>query len=456
MKRNVLFSILIGTLLLTGCNKPAGELVGVGNRGNFREANPYGMVFIKGGSFLMGANDQSAIGAINDKSIHVTVDAFWMDQTEITNDEYKQFVNWVRDSIILRSLVMAGRDEFRLKLKNQEELPPETAPLNWKAKIPWKTQDEEIKDVLNAFYYEDINSFSGTKQINPTRFRYRYEWINYDQAALATNKYDVNTGAYPKNAKVRVDTSFVDESGVIHHQTIERPLRTRKDLISTKIVNIYPDTIMWIRDFQYAYNEPKMKMYFSHPGFANYPVVGVTWEQAQAFCQWRTHIYNGTNKISAQDYRLPTEAEWEYAARGGRQMALYPWGGNYVRDKRGCFMANFKPMRGSYNDDTGTTTMKVGSFLPNDFGLYDMAGNVAEWTSSAFNVSSSNIVYDINPNFQFNAKNSDPQVLKRKVVKGGSWKDIAYYLQCGARTYEYQNESRPYIGFRCVRSYNGE
>jgi formylglycine-generating enzyme required for sulfatase activity len=85
-----------------------------------------------------------------------------------------------------------------------------------------------------------------------------------------------------------------------------------------------------------------------------------------------------------------------------------------------------------------------------------MAGNVAEVTSSAFNVSSSNIVYDINPNFQFNAKNSDPQVLKRKVVKGGSWKEIAYYLQCGARTYEYQNESRPYIGFRCVRSYNGE
>jgi hypothetical protein len=76
MKRNVLISILFGSLFLAGCNKPAGELVGVGNRGNFREANPYGMVFIKGGSFLMGANDQSAIGAINDKSIHVTVDAF--------------------------------------------------------------------------------------------------------------------------------------------------------------------------------------------------------------------------------------------------------------------------------------------------------------------------------------------------------------------------------------------
>lgn len=119
-------------------------------------------------------------------------------------------------------------------------------------------------------------------------------------------------------------------------------------------------------------------------------------------------------------------------------------------------MANFKPMRGSYTDDMGATTMKVASYPPNDFGLFDMAGNVAEWTSSAYNESSSLVVSDMNPNFQYNAKNDDPDVLKRKVIKGGSWKDIAYYLQCGVKTYEYQNESRPYIGFRCVRSYNGE
>ncbi len=458
MKKFLSFIIVscIGSLLFIGCNKPAGELVGIGTKGTFHEANPYGMVLIKKGTFLMGANDQSAIGAINDKSIQVTVDAFWMDQTEITNDEYKQFVNWVRDSIALRSLVMAGRDEFRLKLKNQEDLPPEIAPLNWKVKIPWNSKDEEITDILNSFYYEIENELSTKKQINPDKLKYKYGWVNYDQAALAKNKYDVNTGAYPAEAKVRVDTSFVDENGVIHHQTIERKLKTRRDLISTKIVNIYPDTIMWIRDFQYAYNDPKMQMYFSHPGFAQYPVVGVTWEQAQAFCHWRTHLFNSKSKVGSQDYRLPTEAEWEYAARGGQPMALYPWGGNYVRDKRGCFMANFKPMRGNYTEDTGTTTMKVGSFLPNDFGLYDMAGNVAEWTSTAYNVSSNNLVYDINPSFQYNAKNSDPDVLKRKVVKGGSWKDIAYYLQCGTRTYEYQYESRPYIGFRCVRSYNGD
>ncbi|MDD3320893.1 MAG: SUMF1/EgtB/PvdO family nonheme iron enzyme [Paludibacter sp.] len=454
MKKYLTIVALI--FLFLACNKPAGELVGIGQKDTFTEAQPYGMVFIKRGSFMMGANDQSALGAINDKSINVSVDAYWMDETEITNDKYKQFVFWVRDSIVLRTLIVNGRDEFAMKFKNEtEEVDPQYARLNWKAKMPYNSKDEEIRDILNTLYYQDNNSMGFKKQIDPTKLRYSYSWINYDQAALPQNKYDVNTGAYPKNAVARVDTSYV-ENGVIKNITINRPLVTRKDLISTRIVNVYPDTIMWLRDFQYSYNDPKMRMYFSHPGFANYPVVGVTWEQAEAFCQWRTQLFNNANRIGGQDYRLPTEAEWEYAARGGRRMALYPWGGNYVRDSKGCYLANFKPMRGSYTDDEGATTMKVAMFPPNDYGLFDMAGNVAEWTSSAYNSSSSTLVSDMNPTFQYNAKNSDSDVLKRKIIKGGSWKDIAYYLQCGVKTYEYQNESRPYIGFRCVRSYNGE
>ena len=404
----------------------------------------------------MGANDQSAIGAINTKSINVTVDAFWMDECEITNDKYKQFVYWVRDSIALRLLVIGGKDEYRMKFKNQtEDAAPEVARLNWHTKNLWNSKDEEVKNILNTLYYDDNNALGFKRQFDPGKLQYRYQWINYDQAALPKNKYDVNTGAYPANAVARVDTSYIENGGIVN-KTIERKLTSRKDLISSKIVNIYPDTIMWLRDFQFSYNDPKMRMYFSHPGFANYPVVGVTWEQCQAFCQWRTQLFNNVNAIEGQFYRLPTEGEWEYAARGGKNMALYPWGGNYVRNDKGCFLANFKPMRGSYTDDLGATTMKVATYQPNDFGLFDMAGNVAEWTSSAYDVSSSNLISDLNPSFQYNAKNSDPDVLKRKVVKGGSWKDIAYYLQCGVKTYEYQNESRPYIGFRCVRSYNGE
>jgi len=448
--------IFVLSLLFLACNKPAGELTGLGTSDTFREAQPYGMVFVKRGAFMMGANDQSALGSLNENPINVSVDAFWMDETEITNDKYKQFVYWVKDSIAMRYLVMAGKDEFRLKIKNQtDEANPENARLDWNTRIPWNSKDETINEVLDSMYYNESNTLGYKKQIDPTKLRYKYELINYDQASLPSNKYNVNTGAYSPNAIARIDTSYI-ENGVIKNVTIKRKLRTRKDLISTRIVNVYPDTIMWLRDFQFSYNDPKMRMYFSHPGYANYPVVGVSWEQAQAFCHWRTQLFNNANQVGGQDYRLPTDAEWEYAARGGKNMALYPWGGNYVRDNTGCFLANFKPMRGSYTDDTGATTMKVGLFLPNDYGLFDMAGNVAEWTSSAYTVSSSTLVSDMNPSFQYNAKNSDPDVLKRKVVKGGSWKDIAYFLQCGTKTYEYQNESRPYIGFRCVRSYNGE
>lgn len=453
MKRFLPF--LLTLTVMVSCNKPAGELVGIGNTGAFHEANPYGMVFIKRGSFMMGANDQAVLN-FDEKSINVTVDAFWMDETEITNDEYKQFVIWVRDSIIRRKLIIAGHDEFRKQSKNQTTEPaPEVAPLNWKTKLPWNSRDEEVQDVLNSMYYEGNNVLGGRKQIDPGKLKFKYYWLNYDQAALPGNKYNVNTGAYPKNAVARIDSSYIDDNGIIHHITITHPLTTRRDLISNRIVNVYPDTMMWIRDFQYAYNDPKMKMYFSHKGYSLYPVVGVTWEQAQAFCQWRTNLINGVSRLGVQDYRLPTEAEWEYAARGGKAMALYPWGGNYVRDAKGCFLANFKPMRGSYTDDTGSITMKVGSFAPNNYGLYDTAGNVAEWTSSAFGATTT-LVNDMNPAFTYNAKNDDPAVLKRKVVKGGSWKDIAYYLQCGVKTFEYQYESRPYIGFRCVRSYNGE
>ena len=464
MKKLLVLVILLAAI--TGCSQyNQGELTGVQGRKGWFESQPYGMAFVPIGSFNMGPSDQDVAWAMTSYSKTVSVDAFWMDETEITNNEYKQFVYWVRDSIAMRMLINSNALGYqKLTTYNNRENPldnlsPEElakVPLNWKAKIPWSSKDDTVKAVLGRFYFFSENAIGRSNQMNPAILTYKYEWINYDQAALPGNKYNVATGAYPKNAKVRVDTSYVDENGVIVNRTIERKLVNRKDLISTRIVNVYPDTVMWLRDFQYAYNDPKMKMYFSHPGFAQYPVVGVTWEQAQAFCNWRTQLYNTTHKVGGQDYRLPTEAEWEYAARGGKQLGLYPWGGNYLRDNNGCFLANFKPMRGSYTDDTGATTMKVGSFAPNDYGLYDMAGNVAEWTSSAYVSSTNTMVADMNPNFQYNAKNDDADVLKRKVIKGGSWKDIAYYLQCGVRTYEYQYESRPYVGFRCVRSFNGE
>jgi formylglycine-generating enzyme required for sulfatase activity len=84
-----------------------------------------------------------------------------------------------------------------------------------------------------------------------------------------------------------------------------------------------------------------------------------------------------------------------------------------------------------------------------------MAGNVAEWTLSAYDESSYIYTHDMNPNYQYNAKPDDPPAKKRKIIRGGSWKDIALYLQCGMRSYEYQDTTKSYIGFRCVRSYLG-
>ena len=452
MKMKIMLFLVAVVAIVASCSAPAGELVGVSKASDFREANPYGMVFIRKGSFMMGANTQSAVFEQPDNIMMATVEAFWMDETEITNNEYKQFVYWVRDSIAMTRLVEAGITDYAIQPKD-EDFDEENFTLNWKmrSKIPWGTKDEELADALSSMYFSD------GKELRTNYLHYRYQWYNYDQAVLQRNKFDVATSSYPEGATVRVDTFWVnDENGAILDSTVVRPLREPKDLITKKIISVYPDTLVWVRDFQYSFNEPMLHMYFSHPGYLEYPVVGVTWEQAHAFCNWRTNYFNNASDTRAQAYRLPTEAEWEYAARGGRRMAMYPWGNNYARDANGCFFANFKPYRGSYNDDTGTTTMKVAQFRPNDFGLFDMAGNVSEWTNNAYDDATNTNIHDLNPDFSYMARKEDPDVLKRKVIKGGSWKDISYFMQCGVRTYEYQYESRPYIGFRCVRSYIGE
>ena len=224
-------------------------------------------------------------------------------------------------------------------------------------------------------------------------------------------------------------------------------------------VPCYPDTLVWIRDFTYSYNEPWANMYFWHPSFDDYPVVGVTWKQASAFSTWRTNFLNSylsqQGSSWVQEYRLPLETEWEYAARGGLDHSMYPWGGPYIRNDRGCFLANFKTLRGNYIDDGALVANKVASYSMNEFMLYDMAGNIAEWTSSAYDESAYVFTHDMNPNYQYNARNDEPPVMKRKVIRGGSWKDIAYYLQVSSRAYEYQDSAKSFIGFRNVRSYMG-
>jgi sulfatase modifying factor 1 len=141
-------------------------------------------------------------------------------------------------------------------------------------------------------------------------------------------------------------------------------------------------------------------------------------------------------------------AEWEYAARGGRDMAKYPWGNPYVRNQKGCLLANFKPGRGNYFDDGFAYTAPVATFFANDYGLYEMSGNVAEWCEDAFDPSSMPLVWDLNPTFF-------KEEITKKVIRGGSWKDIAYYLETGTRTYEFKDSTRASIGFRCAMTHLG-
>ena len=453
MKVTKLLSIVVLMLCMIACGKPAGELVGTTSGAGFVESNPYGMVLVRKGAFLMGANSQSAIFSQSDNNVMVTVNAFWMDETEITNSEYRQFVNWVRDSIAYSLLIEEEGTDSEYALQPKYESDDETVLINWKKRIPWENRfipDEPMAEILAPMFYDE-----GRGGLKTTALRYHYTWVNIDQAVKVANKFDVARGRYPKGASIRVDSFWV-ENDEIYYETIERPLRQPSDINTNGIICVYPDTMVWARDFEYSYNDPLLYSYFNSPSYSEYPVVGVTWEQAHAFCHWRTQLLRSQQSVVVNSYRLPTEAEWEYAARGGRKMAMYPWGDRYARDAEGCYLANFKPYRGSYHNDTGVSTMAVGQFEPNDFGLFDMAGNVAEWTASAYSTSSNTNIHDLNPEFPYIARKEDPNTLKRKVIKGGSWKDISYYLQCGVRSYEYQYEGRSYIGFRCVRSYMGQ
>ena len=409
-----------------------------GKRPEWFEPSPYGMVYIPRGSFHMGPSDDEVHHYTATRT--VTTEAFWMDDTEITNNEYRQFVYWVRDSIA-RKLLGETYTDYVIT-EDKYNVPLDEPVINWQEKIDWN--DPDIKTALEDLYIPEEERLAFQREIDSRKLIYDYYWIDLNQAASRKNSYNFQTQKY--------EGSVQNQDGEIV------PIANRSSFLMHESVPVYPDTLVWIRDFTYAYNEPFTLKYFSHSAFDDYPVVGVSWKQANAFCNWRTGLKTMENKrineTPAHDFRLPTETEWEKAARGGLQNTIYPWGSYYTRNDMGCFVANFKPLRGNYVADspTTTTTMKAGEFDPNAYGLYDMAGNVAEWTSTAFFEGGYDVMNDLNPEIQYNAKNDDPEIMKRKVVRGGSWKDMNYFIRTSTRSYEFQDTTKSFIGFRCVRT----
>ncbi|MFJ1377798.1 gliding motility lipoprotein GldK [Capnocytophaga canimorsus] len=437
-----LFMVMIAILAACGKGSNKGELVGVKGK-KWKQPKPYGMTLIPGGAFVMGNADDDKSGSSNAQNKTVTVRSFYMDETEITNSKYRQFVYWVRDSIIKTKLALMAEDmgqgpgsggigEFAFLDSNSENMSvydkymydnyysvdgEKGRKLNPKAQIIWdknKYPDENYAEVMDKMYIPMDEAYNGKRPLDVEQLVFRYQVMDMEKAA--------------------------------------RKRGARKDYIREELVKIYPDTTVWIRDFEYSYNEPMHNDYFWHEAYSEYPVVGVTWGQARAFCEWRTINKNAYLKSKNDDvvnaFRLPIEAEWEFAARGGLENGTYPWGGPYTTDDRACFLANFKPLRGDYAADNALYTVEAKSYEPNGYNLYNMAGNVAEWTNTTYDPNAYEYMSTMNPNVN-DEKN------QRKVVRGGSWKDPMYMLQVHTRDFEYQDSARSYIGFRTVQDYMG-
>lgn len=439
------FLLLVAAVsILASCGGgDQGQLVGVQGK-EWHPEKPLGMTLVPGGAFIMGKSDDDIAGLKNAPPQTVTVRSFYMDETEITNSEYRQFVQWVRDSVVRMKLAIlaeevgetpgsGGIGEYAFADSEEAEMTPyeqymydnyysmggyEGRKINKEIDIIWDTReypDQYYAEVMDTMYIPIEEAYNGQRSIDVEHLKFRYKWLDIAKAARS-------------------------ESG------------DRSEFIRSEEVAVYPDTTVWIKDFNYSYNEPMHNDYFWHDAYGDYPVVGVTWDQARAFAQWRTLYHNAyrkkRGKHNVNAYRLPTEAEWEYAARGGLEGATYPWGGPYTTNDRGCFMANFKPLRGDYAADQALYTVEAKSYAPNDYGLYNMSGNVAEWVFSSYDPASYQYASSMNPSV-------NDEENRKKVVRGGSWKDVSYFLQVSTRDYEYADSARSYIGFRTVQDYMG-
>lgn len=317
---------------------------------------------------------------------------------------------------------------------------------------------------------------------------------------------------------VSVKSFYMDETEVANIHWKEYLFYVKRDSAEEVYHAALPDTTCWSRAL--AFNDAYVDHYFSYPGFRFYPVVGVSWKQVIGFCNWRTEMVKmklsgkspaasgkndswrkenfyankdavkpkeeepekkketgGEQKESdIPDYRLPTEDEWEYAAMAiidvwakdeNSQKRIYPWDGTNLRNphnkKFGVFLANFKRGRGDYAgiagkmNDGAMITDYVYAYPPNDFGLYNMSGNVNEWVYDKYKprLTDKDVADPAMMSETENEEDKEDEYFTLlgsdvRVYKGGSWKDVAYWLTPGSRRFLEEDSSTATIGFRCA------
>ncbi len=372
---------------------------------------PVGMAYIPSGTFYYKTlNDDKA------ESRKVSVSAFFIDKTEVTNKQYQAFVDWVADSVAITDYL--HDDSFYLPATGATvgSADKEVRLIDWKKVYPmsplWKKSPPEIKEKLAPM----MVMMNNERRPNPALLVYRFYYVRMDGV---------------KNDRYVMDT-----------------------------IGVYPHEAVWSADFPNAQLSFMDVNYFTNKVYEYNPVVGVTWKQARAYCDWRgTQMRfliknNPTLKNFRLNFSLPTEAQWQFAAEAKLNPADTTERSvtTTVNDKTGKeqLSLNFKQGEGDYSSDGSTFTLPVTSYTPNAFGLYNMAGNVSEWTLDAFSPSASEFVNDLNPALLYDASDKDGPLMRRKVVRGGSWKDSGDMLNTDTRSYEDQDAAHSYIGFRCV------